>query len=145
MTFLNVDVALSPSDIEQVEVQLGIKLPPPMHSHYLRWNGGSPEPYVFEDAVIDTVVSEMLPLKSGSNRETASQAYKKLVLDNQLMRMHFFPFAVDGGGDYFFADCSDPSAPVHFFRGDYWGSNRGKCDVNLSLTFEAFWRSLKPE
>jgi hypothetical protein len=145
MTFRNVDVALSLNDIAKVETEISLTLPEPLRNHYLRWNGGQPEPCVYEDETIDTIIAEILPLKSGAGRGTASKAYRTLVLEKKIMPKHFFPFAVDGGGDYFFADCSNPDARVYFFRGDYWLSDREKCVVDLSVNFEGFLTHLKPE
>jgi hypothetical protein len=49
---------------------------------------------------------------------------------------------VDGGGDYFFVDCSTAAGSVSFYRGD---SSTGEPLLDLELTFEQFWQSLKPE
>jgi len=66
-------------------------------------------------------------------------------LEKALAPKNFFPFAVDGGGDYFFADCDTPAAIVSFFQGDYWSSDRSKCLLDLSLGIEQFISCLKAE
>ena len=144
MTFDNTDAALTIHDIAQVEVELGLTFPLPLRRHYLQWNGGSPDPYVYEDEHIDTVVADVLPLKSPING-TAVKSYRALVLEKQLVPRTFFPFAVDGGGDYFFADCSDPNGQVYFFNGEAWFDDRDRCLVKLPVDFDGFFASLKPE
>jgi hypothetical protein len=145
MIFINSDVQLSSHDIVGVENETGVKLPESLRRHYLRWNGGEPEPYVFENQCLDTVVSEFFPLMSHSERDTAVSVYRRLILEKALAPRTFFPFAVDGGGDYFFADCGTPEAMVYFFRGDYWSSDRSKCLLGLSMGFDEFLSRLKTE
>ena len=145
MTFRNTDMALTTDDIAQVEAELGLAFPLSLSRHYIQWNGGSPDPYVYEDEHIDTVVADVLPLKSLTNDETAVETYRDLVLEKQLVPRTFFPFAADGGGDYFFADCSDPNAQVYFFDSEKWFDDRDKCLVKLPVDFDGFFASLKPE
>lgn len=132
---------LSQADIAAAEAVLGMSLPLTVREHYLAWNGGSPAPYVYEGINVDTVVSEFLSLKS-EHTETALNIYEHLVLQKKLVPRHFFPFAVDAGGDYFFVDCSTSNGVVHFFRSD---SARGERLLNLRLGFKKIWSLLKPE
>jgi SMI1-KNR4 cell-wall len=108
---------------------------------YLLANGGIPEPYVFEDENLDTVVTEFLPLKS-ENANTAITCYRDLVLDKKSVPRYFFPFAVDGGGDYFFVDTATPEGAIYFYRHDNASS---KPLLNLKVGFERFWALLKDE
>jgi len=107
---------------------------------YLASNGGEPDPYVFENDELDTVVSEFLPLRSES-RGTAVQTYKLLVLERAIVSPNFFPFAVDGGGDYFFIDTKTPDGKVFLFRSDAAAPSL----VSLGINLNEFWASLKPE
>jgi cell wall assembly regulator SMI1 len=137
---------LSQRDIAKAEQAIGLTLPPAVKKFYAKWNGGSPEPYMYQDGTIDTVVAELLPLKSSTARGEAGQTYRRLVLEKQIVPKHFFPFAVDGGGDYFFVDCTDPAAgSIYFFRSDYWFDDREKCLVKLPVSFDEFWLGLKPD
>lgn len=141
MTFSNSEPSLSHADIADAEAILGMSLPIAVREHYLAVNGGSPVPYVYEDTNLETVVSEFLPLKSEHIR-TALKTYEHLVLRKKLVPRPFFPFAVDGGGDYFFVDCSTSDGVVHFFRSD---SARGAHLLNLRVGYKKFWPLLKPE
>jgi SMI1 / KNR4 family (SUKH-1) len=141
MQFSDSDETLSPVQLEQIEEDLQLEFPEPFKRLYLESNGGSPSPYVFTNEDIDTVVSELLPLTSRSSG-TAVRSYKHLVLDSKLVPRRLFPFAIDGGGDYFFVDCSSPTGTVYFYRSE---SSEGDRLVDLGLGFEEFWESLTGE
>jgi hypothetical protein len=133
--------ALTAGDIANAETSLGLSFPESVRKLYLSTNGGYPEPYVFENASVDTVVAEFLPLKS-ARKGTALKSYEHLVVNKRLVARDFFPFAVDGGGDYFFVDCSTSEGVVYFYRGD--SAERERL-LDLKLGFDEFWASLKSE
>jgi|APLak6261674355_1056100.scaffolds.fasta_scaffold01511_3 hypothetical protein len=141
MKFTKSEQTLNDQDIVDAEAKLGIKFPLVVRNFYLSSNGGIPEPYVFENDDIDTVISEFLPLIS-ERRGTALQAYERLVTEKQLVPWYFFPFAVDGGGDYFFVDTSISEGPVYFYRSD---SADNQHLLSLNIGFEKFWTLLKDE
>ena len=142
MDFTNADMKLSESEIRRVEDGIGLTFPGPLRLHFMNYNGGEPEPYVFEndDAQISTVVTESLPLLTSSERGTAVAAYQNLIVEKALAPKSFFPFAVDGGGDYFFIDCD--SGGVYFMKSDRYPNIEL---VDLHLDLDGFWQSLKNE
>jgi SMI1 / KNR4 family (SUKH-1) len=141
MRFLNPEPGVSLLEVAEIEAILGIEFPPAVRSLYLSTNGGEPDPYVFENSNVDTVVAEFLPLKS-ERKGTAVSSYGRLVIGQGLVPRHLFPFAIDGGGDYFFVDCSTSEGSVSYYRGD---SSDGERLLDLNLAFEQFWSSLKSE
>ena len=141
MQFLNPDPPLTEADIAGCEAACRLRFPAPMRACYLGSNGGKPDPYVFENDEVDTVVARFLPLVSGS-RGTAVQSYQRLVSQQAIVPPQFFPFAVDGGGDYFFADTNSPEAMVSFFRAD---ADEDERLLPLNLGIDEFWAFLKPE
>jgi SMI1-KNR4 cell-wall len=141
MRFLNPEPGVSLLEVAEIEAILGIEFPPAVRSLYVSTNGGEPEPYVLENSNVDTVVAEFLPLKS-DRKGTAVSSYGRLVIGQGLVPRHLFPFAIDGGGDYFFVDCSTSEGSVSFYRGD---SSDGERLLDLDLAFEQFWSSLKSE
>jgi hypothetical protein len=141
MEFLNSDYPLSETRIAECEAACGVLLPLSLRECYLAANGGVPNPYVFENTDLDTVVSEFLPLASES-RGTAVQCYQRLVLDRKIVPEGMFPFAMDGGGDYFFTDTTSRDGAVYFFRGDSSGTD---ALIKLNLGISGFWGALKPE
>lgn len=135
------EMAVTAKEIASAEMALGINFPTPLQKFYLAANGGRPELYVFENERVDTVVAEFLPLQSES-KGTSVRSYMQLVQSKKLVPPNLFPFAVDGGGDYFFIDCSTPDGTIYFLKGD---SAKGVCLLNLHLSFDAFCDSLKEE
>jgi hypothetical protein len=140
MTFTNPDPPINDALIDRCEAECGIRLPASLRAAYLLSNGGEPEPYVLQTNEVDTIVSEFLPLKSES-RGTAVQSYHRLVRECAIVPQHYFPFAVDGGGDYFFVDTESSDGKVFFFRSD---SNSPSL-LPLELNIDQFWESLRPE
>jgi cell wall assembly regulator SMI1 len=140
MNFTNSDDPLSESEIARCEADLAIRLPSSLRECYLIANGGEPNPYVFQNAKLDTVVTEFLPLKSRS-RGTSVQCYRRLVLEKKLVHSSLFPFAVDGGGDYFFTDMQTSEGAVYFYRSDSINDPL----LKLNLGIDDFWAALKPE
>ena len=142
MKFENKDKVLSVKDIQKVETELGLQFPEPLKRLFLENNGGDPDPNVYqnEDAPLDTVVSETLPLVSSSDSLTAVVVYENLVLEEKLIHAVFFPFAVDPGGDYFFVNCEKADAPVYFYDSDC--EDYSECLLDLGLGLDAFWESL---
>jgi SMI1 / KNR4 family (SUKH-1) len=134
---------VEPAQLDAVERALQLRLPLPLRASYLQSNGGIPEPYVYEDERLDTVVTAFLPLvpRPDASR-TAVDVYQHLVASLGLVPSSFLPFAVDGGGDYFFVDCATLDAAVYFYRGDASDEERV---LPLSLGLAEFWDRLKPE
>lgn len=142
MEFTNLDRPLTESEIRNVERSLSLVFPKPLFALFLQHNGGSPEPYVFEDdrQLISTVVSGTLPLLTGSDRHTAIETYQALVIEKELVPSSYFPFAVDGGGDYFFVDCE--SERVFFLDTARYPPVELK---DLDCRLDQFWKKLQPE
>ena len=109
--------SLTSKQIDAVEHELNFRFPASLREAYVQSNGGSPDRCIFQSQVIDTAVSEFLPLLSDKIRP-ATATYKYLVLEKKLVPPHYFPFAVDSGGDYFFVDCSVPCGRVFLLRHD---------------------------
>ena len=141
--FAHCDVKLTEVDLAKAEVEIGRSFPPPLRAHYLRYNGGVPDPYLYEDDNLETAISAALPMKSLSSRRTIVDVYERLVRALGLVPGHFVPFAVDGGGGYFFCDCSSEEGLVSFYRHDT--AFEDERVLSLGLGFSAFWVSLRSE
>ena len=141
MEFVNAEAPLTENDLARVESELRITFPESVRHCYLEANGGEPEPYVFSNDQLDTIVAELLPLQS-TTTGTSVECYRRLVMESRLVSTNLFPFAVDGGGDYFFVDCSDPAGKVFFYRSDTSQEDRL---LDLGVGFAEFWNALQPE
>jgi len=128
---------LTEGKVASFERELGLQFPPGLREHFLRANGGRPDPCVYEDDKVDTVVSEFLPLRHGKG--SAISVYQDHVLSKAFVPRHFFPFAVDGGGDYFYVDCSPGGGRVYLYRHD----TAYEPVVPLNVSIDEFWSRLK--
>ena len=144
MKFVNLDKRLNAEEVSSLEEDLRISFPGPLRRLFLENNGGEPEPYVYHEDQLYTVVNETLPLVSQDGRGTAIDTYENLVLGKRIVPVNFFPFAIDAGGDYFFVDCEGPAAPVFFYRSDSILSDEN-CLLDLGVSLDEFWERLVPE
>jgi hypothetical protein len=140
MRFENPEVPVTLDEIKLIESKLSLSLPQKLKEQYLCSNGGSPDPYVYED----TVVASFLPLLSSRGKRTAIDTYEHLVQSQRIVPHHYFPFAVDGGGDYFFVDCASKDGIVFLYRSDNSFDDDAPL-VSLGVGVGEFWFRLKPE
>jgi hypothetical protein len=136
VTFAEPGRTLSPVDISEAENALGVHFPASVRDYFLKTNGGRPELYVFENDYVDTVVSECFPLAR------LVEKHEKLVRDLGLVPHTFVPFAVDGGGDYFFLDTASDDGDVYFYRSEEEPDERV---LPLGLGLEGFLATLRGE
>jgi len=81
--FLNKDRLPLAAEVDGLEVQLGRRFPLPLRRLFLENNGGEPDPCVYQDESLHTIVNGTLPLFTGSDRETAVEVYKDLALSRR--------------------------------------------------------------
>ena len=141
MKFEDPQPPITLEDLSDAEAELGLKLPADLKATYLKANGGQPNPYVFENEDLDTVVNEFLALRQ-STHGRAEDTYRLLVRDRRLVPANFFPFAVDGAGDYFFVDTATDHGAVYFYRSDSPVEDRLR---DLKVGVREFWSRLKAE
>jgi cell wall assembly regulator SMI1 len=139
MKFIDCEDPLTVEEITAFERQLGLRFPQSLRKHFLRANGGSPDPCVYDGDNVGVVVQECLPLRHGKG--SAIKAYETLVLAKELVPEHFFPFAVDPGGDYLYVDCSSASGAVYLYLHDTGSDHL----VSLNVSLDDFWSRLKRE
>jgi cell wall assembly regulator SMI1 len=97
--FFNTKKKLSHSDIDHLESKYNFSYPKDIRNHYLTYNGGETEKYVFVDKDGDEyIVQQFLPISSG-NRDVAS------ILDNlrgdNILPEWLIPFADEPSGDFY--------------------------------------------
>ncbi|TWT91339.1 SMI1/KNR4 family protein [Neorhodopirellula pilleata] len=142
MEFLRAERGVTESEIDEIEMELALSFPESLRELYKNHNGSEPEPYVYEnpELQISTVVSRILPLISEKGAGTAITSYNILIRDRRLAPQHFFPFAVDSGGDYFLMNTQ--TGNVFFLRSDNFPEVEV---VSLGLTLDSFWQALTDE
>ena len=120
---------------------MGLRFPQSLREHYLRANGGYPEPYIYEDDNVDTAVQACLPLRRGKG--SAIDVYEDHVLSKAFVPRHLFPFARDPGGDNFYVDTLSPLGMVYLYRHDVGTGEEPLVALNVGI--DEFWSRLKPD
>src|SRR5579872_1087362 len=119
MRFENSRSPLTPEALSSAEAETGLRFPSGLREHFLRSNGGVPDPYVFRRGAMTVSVSECLPLEVVRGRHLSEMdAYRTLVLKQKLLPSYFFPFAIDGGSNLFLVDCRSNEGFVYVWRHD---------------------------
>ena len=137
--FKSVDGPLNDPEIARVSRQIGLKFPCELIGFYKCFNDGEPDPYVFRRGDDEILVSATLPLSSPLGRRTAVDTYDALVNNKKIVGKAYFPFAVEGGGDYFFVDCVHETESVHYYRSDtIFDSGLVRVAGSLAEFFDAF-------
>ncbi|CAN7554142.1 SMI1/KNR4 family protein [Trinickia sp. LjRoot230] len=143
--------ALTQTDIEKLESDLGTRLPEAMRDHYLRFNGGMPtlDWFPMTDDWDAIWVHEFLPVGTRAGQEPAIQSIYAQVAGRAGYPRSLIPFAVDPGGNIFSVDTDNGA--VHYWLTDTYdetltdAENRKKADRRLTGSFEQFVSSLVSE
>lgn len=144
-TFVKTAPALSSADIEATERRLNLRLPEDLKAHYLRHNGGRPQPRFFEKDGEWYGVHQVLAMVHGDRNTGFEASYESLVLDNPLFPAGVIPFAYDEGGDYFVYSLRPESyGQILFVQGDYF-EEPDRYLVFLSPSLGAFLEALAEE
>lgn len=139
MKFTDCESSLTDDQIQAFEKELALTFPIGLRRHFGSANGGRPEPYIYRDENVDAVISECLPLRYGKG--SALSVYENLVIAKKLLPQHFFPFAVDAGGDVFFVDCLSSDGSVYVYQHDTAFEHL----VHLGVSIDDFWLRLVTE
>lgn len=142
ITFSGAGNSLTEAQVATVERDLGLTFPRPLRDYFLRTNGGYPDLCVYEDEgdeEIGVVVQHCLPLTK--ERVAADSTYRSLVAAKGLVPKHFFPFALDPGGDVLFVDCSTEDGQVVLWHHDTAFDPL----VPIKVGLDEFWSRLKPD
>lgn len=98
--------ALTEEDLDQVELELGYRLPASVRAHYLRFNGGYlPEEQMERQRM---AFGGFNPIRYGTL--PAEQLYRDL-LESFPELAGWFPFAYDQGGNCFLIDLNEKRSP----------------------------------
>ncbi|MBI3511845.1 MAG: SMI1/KNR4 family protein [Bacteroidetes bacterium] len=138
--FTGVKEPVSDVDLQETEVKLNFIFPPEFREHYLNFNGGSPDKYLYKHYDSIFVVQQFLSVKYG--RDTFDSAFSNL---RELIPHHLIPFAFDPGGNYYcFSTDKADFASIYFWdHENYDDPHSGTIQISNSLT--DFLSKLAPE
>ena len=149
--FSKIGPAITQSDIRKLESDLGIRLPEAMRSHYLQFNGGTPnlDWFPMTDDWDAIWIHKFLPIATRDGEESTIQSVYARVAGNTGYPRSLVPFAIDPGGNLFCVDTD--SGAIHYWLTDTYdealtdAENRLKADRHLIDSFDQFVTSLVSE
>ena len=143
ISFEAIDILPTDADLDLLQQRFGFKLPEIVRDHFLKNNGGVPNPHVFIlDHFIATEVACSLSVITNSGGTLVGDVYGRFV-SNGWIAEGLLPFAVDAGGDYFFVDCRSDRLDTYFY--DTQVRTEGPGLVDLERGFLDFWETLSSE
>lgn len=137
--FINTKNDIDNSHLDRLESLTGYKLPADFRQHYLLFNGGEPEYYLFLYQGDPLVVQEFFPVMFGEARSTVEGHYKTLVLDDGVIPNYLLPFGRDPGGDFYCLDMENGRIVV--FRAEYL-PNMKECITCVAGSMSEFLNGL---
>jgi hypothetical protein len=117
--FRNTSEQISLADIAQIESALKVQMPQTLKDHYLKSNGGVPDPNYWLRGDNDPLcVHRFIPMKYPAGNLTIESVYKRGI-EKDFLPPDLIPFAVDEGSNFF---CVDAQGTVWFYAMDAWSS-----------------------
>lgn len=153
--FFDCEKNIAIKDIDEIECELGIKLPEDFKSHYLKYNGGTPT-HTFTpttDEWESDQVTAFIPIKYCAAEDdsvdvTLLGVFKRM-RDKDVIPKKLLPFARDLGGNFFCLNMLDCS--VSFFATDAFdpdlsmNDNHKKVERKIANSFGEFVNTLEDE
>jgi hypothetical protein len=116
--FIETEPGISDQDIDNVEHAYSFVFPKQFRDHYLRYNGGSPNKYLFKRDDVIFVVHQFLPIRYGRHR--FEESFRNLKVEASILPADLVPFGMDPGGDYYcFSTGPKQYGSIWMYRGEY--------------------------
>lgn len=105
--FANTKPKITNKDIQEIEMRYNFTFPNEYREHYLSYNGGEPEKYVFVDEDGDEyIIQQFIPINVG-NRDLDSVL--NVLRRDHIIQDWLIPFAEEPSGDLYCFSISDDS------------------------------------
>ena len=128
------------SDMRKLVALVGFEIPDVVKVYFMQFGGGVPNPFLLRiQDFVDTEVSYLLSILADSGGPSIGDVYLNF-RESERVPQGFLPFAVDGGGDFFFVNCLKSSTPTFFYD-----SKVNRRLIDLDRGFEDFWDLLESE
>jgi hypothetical protein len=118
VTFTETELPLSLSQIEEIEMMVGLNFPESYKTHLLKYNGGRcyPNIFFFEEKgnITDSFIDWFLAIYEGKydNLKTYIEIYK---LESKRLPSHILPIAHDPGGNLICISCGNQDNEYIYF------------------------------
>ena len=142
--FTGCERPLTGGDIDDVERRFGVVFPASLRQHYLRWNGGAPERYLFVDEEgVTFVVNDFLPIKYAHPQNLSmEELIQDWQVEQAIIGREFIPFAADPGGNWYCMKTTEPDRGAVFFFDHEFGHG-GESLRRLVASFNEFLQQMR--
>lgn len=150
--FMNCAAKINASDFDNVEKELGYKLPIEFREHYLANNGGNPTDTLFlrDDDEENFEVVGFYPIKYNTlayeTKDSLLVEHYEAMLSRDVIPVNLLPFAHDPGGNFFCINMENGS--VVFYATDAFDpsasaqENHLAAQIELTNSFDMFMQHL---
>lgn len=151
-TFSTTEMAITSTDIDTLELAIGYKVPRPFRTHYLKYNGGSPQrTYWFSDTFEEPLeIATFKPIsKAGEANASSILSTYTAMVRKQVIPPHLLPFANDWGGNFFCLNLN--TGAISYFATDSFYSdvspkeNQAKAEQPICSDLTCFVQGLIDE
>lgn len=142
--FNNTSRSIIKSEIETIELELGITFPQSFIEHYLVYNGGIPStPFFYSETDIETEIQVFSPIKYKNNNNIKTVEEKYVFFKEKSMLMsEFLPFANDYGSNQICINLKNNKIYIVYMD---IGELNQRCFKYLAKNFEEFINGLSDE
>ena len=139
---------ITASDLDHLESAIGKSLPTSFRTHYLKYNGGTPERTYWQTEDFNDPV-EVSTFKPVSDGESTILSTYQLMLKKNVIPKNLLPFANDWGGNFFCLNLD--TGGVSYFTKDTFDSalspeeNHAKSEKLICSNFLRFVQGLIDE
>jgi hypothetical protein len=133
--FVNSQHQLSETDFDWLYTETGIVLPSEVRAHYLVFNGGEPEQYIYIKDGNKYVVQEFFSIRYGEAECTIENNYRELVMNEKTIPANMVPFGRDPAGDFYCFDVA--TGQISIFRSEHL-PDLNKCITALARSMTEF-------
>jgi hypothetical protein len=138
--FTETETSVTLEDLRNLEEILNIKLPTEFIFHYIQFNGGVPDRYIFSHKGERFVINDFLPIKYGKNTIEHTYDSIKHYLPKQMV-----PFAADPSGNYFCFSTSDTSQGKIYYWDHENSDNPQRAITLLADNLTQFIQNMHPD
>jgi cell wall assembly regulator SMI1 len=142
LSFVDTGPDLRSPDLDKLEELLGVGLPKSVREHYLKWNGGHPDRYLFHTDRGTHHIHDFLVVNSKDGL-ASFETHGRLWFSNEYFPKWLLPFAYDHGGEYFCVSIRPSDFGAVFFHDSEHSDDPRREVVFLAPTFDGFLTQLK--
>lgn len=140
MKFVETSRALDKADLDSVEQEFAIVLPPEFKEHYLNYNGGYPEKDTYTWPNGERTTINAFASIQAEGFSSLEEMYRDMVIRESYLPVGIVPFATDDGGNLFCISSREQDfGAVYYHNNDHYNiDNKEEALTLLDRSFKHF-------